>query len=252
MKYSYHSHTRWCNHADGEISDYIEEAVRQGFELFTICDHTPDDQNPFGPRASWQDLPAYLQAVQKAEEQYSGRIRLLRGFEAEYYPEMMHRYQELKDQNGFQVWILGQHESADHRLNYYHMKDLDAEIRQYTADLLDGLATGFFPVLAHPDLVILDCPGHRPVPVFLDCMRQLFAYCEAHQIVVELNANGFRGGKGYPCREVWEMSREYHLRYLISSDAHAPAQLNDRYVAQTEQFAEQLGIHPEVQIRWQH
>ena len=34
---NYHTHTRWCRHAEGEIEDYIQEAVRKGLKavIFT-------------------------------------------------------------------------------------------------------------------------------------------------------------------------------------------------------------------------
>ena len=51
-------------------------------------------------------------------------------------------------------------------------------------------------------------------------MRRIFAACERLEIPVEINANGFRDGRRYPDRQVWEASRDYRLTYLINSDAH--------------------------------
>ena len=36
---NYHTHTRWCRHADGEIEDYIQEALRRGLKALAITDH---------------------------------------------------------------------------------------------------------------------------------------------------------------------------------------------------------------------
>ena len=30
---NYHTHTRWCRHATGEIEDYIQEAVLDGRQI---------------------------------------------------------------------------------------------------------------------------------------------------------------------------------------------------------------------------
>lgn len=240
MKYSYHSHTRWCRHATGEIEDYIEEAIRNHLQLFTICDHIMDDHAHFGPRAPWSDYPEYIMAVEKAEDKYQGRIELLRGFEAEYYPNMMSKYQEIRKKDNISVWILGQHESADRTINYYKMKDFEADTIQYKNDVLEGLSTGFFQILAHPDLTILNY--RKPLPVLLDCMDEIFAYCEAHDIIVEINANGIRGNKAYPDKTVWELSKRYRLRYIVSSDAHSPDALCDQYVDKAEVFARNLDI----------
>ena len=46
---NYHTHTRWCRHATGEIEDYIREAVRKGLRAVAITEHVPHSQN-FDPR----------------------------------------------------------------------------------------------------------------------------------------------------------------------------------------------------------
>ena len=60
---------------------------------------------------------------------------------------------------------------------------------------------------------------------------------------VEINANGYRDGRAYPDRRVWELSRQYRLTWLINSDAHEVAHLCDEAgVGGTEAFARELGI----------
>lgn len=42
---NYHTHTRWCRHATGEIEDYIQEAVRKGLRAVATTEHVPHSQN---------------------------------------------------------------------------------------------------------------------------------------------------------------------------------------------------------------
>lgn len=240
MLSSYHSHTRWCNHACGEIEDYVTEAVRNRLETFTICDHTPDDNHPFGPRCSWNDYPNYLKDVNRVENKYGDQIELLRGFEAEYYPDMMTVYQDMKYHDDIRVWILGQHESADHNKDYYHMNDIDRDTISYTDDVIAGINTGFYQILAHPDLILINYL--QPSKLYFECMNRIFEACEKHNVIIEINANGIRGGKNYPNKQTFIMSKAYKLQYIVSSDAHAPNQLVDQSVARAEEFAKNLGL----------
>lgn len=242
MKTSYHSHSRWCRHGKGELEEYVLEAIKNNFELMALCEHTPDDNDPMGPRSPWSDYPAYLKEVERLENKYGDQIKLIRSFEAEYYPEMMDQYRKMKEEDNIQIWILGQHESAAHDLNYYHILDFDKEIRQYTDDLLAGIKTGFFDVLAHPDLMMLH--QDKPSKLFLECMEELFQACEAYNVIVEINANGIRGHKGYPNKEVFEIAKKYNLKYIVSTDAHDPKDFYDDYVKQAEQFAKDMNITP--------
>ena len=41
MKTNYHTHNYRCNHATGTASDYVEEAIKNGFSEIGISDHLP-------------------------------------------------------------------------------------------------------------------------------------------------------------------------------------------------------------------
>ena len=56
---NYHTHTRWCRHATGEIEDYIQEAVRKGLRAVAITEHVPHSQNFDPRRMQWEEFPAY-------------------------------------------------------------------------------------------------------------------------------------------------------------------------------------------------
>lgn len=56
---NYHTHTRWCRHATGEIEDYIREAVRKGLRAVAITEHVPHSQNFDPRRMQWEEFSAY-------------------------------------------------------------------------------------------------------------------------------------------------------------------------------------------------
>ena len=79
-------------------------------------------------------------------------INVLSGVEIEYYDEMLEVYPYyLKDMN---FLILGQHNIQDENGNF---KDIygnakDEDIIEYKRRVLKGLDTGYFKILAHPDI----------------------------------------------------------------------------------------------------
>ena len=38
---NYHSHVSLCGHAEGNVEDYVKEAIRCGYEEIGISDHAP-------------------------------------------------------------------------------------------------------------------------------------------------------------------------------------------------------------------
>lgn len=69
---NYHTHTRWCRHATGEIEDYIQEAVRKGLRAVAITEHVPHSQNFDPRRMQWEEFPAYNAELDRLIEQISG------------------------------------------------------------------------------------------------------------------------------------------------------------------------------------
>ena len=41
-KCNFHSHTVRCQHAVGEEREYVEEAIKEGFEVIGFSDHSPN------------------------------------------------------------------------------------------------------------------------------------------------------------------------------------------------------------------
>lgn len=235
---NYHTHTRWCRHGHGEIEDYILQAIRCGLKEICISEHVPlDEHNPL--RLHMNELKAYDTELNQMIKKYEDQIHVIKGFECEYYPHRMEYYQYLKKELGYEIFILGQHNSIDETIDYFRMTDLN-HIFQYTDELIQGIKTGFFSFCAHPDM-ILSCYKIADDSI-LDCMKRIFEACVEMDLPVEINANGMRTQRGYPNRKVWELSKQYPLRYLIGSDAHEVTDLVEEGVQQCELMAKELKI----------
>ena len=242
MQANYHTHTRWCHHATGEIEDYIIEAMRLGFEELAITEHVPHRDNLDPKRIQWEDFQAYDTALNSAIEKYGDKIHIIKGFECEYYPEEMESYQMFRDKYGYELMILGQHRCGPHReIDNFGTKGA-GELMIYASEVTRGLKTGFFDFLAHPDLPLQGYIGGAWDVHCELAMRKIYSVCEEYHIPIEINGNGLRGGKVYPSREAFRLSKEYNLQYLVNSDAHHAEFLYDDVIRSAEQFAEELGL----------
>ena len=81
MQANYHTHTRWCKHATGEIEDYIEAAIGAGLKELAITEHVPHKDNLDPRRIQWEEFDAYNQALEAAIHKYHADIRVIKGFE---------------------------------------------------------------------------------------------------------------------------------------------------------------------------
>lgn len=237
---NYHTHTRWCRHGEGEIEDFIEEAVRHHLEEIAMTEHVPHADNLDPKRMRFEEFPAYNKALDSAVSAYCGKIRVIKGMECEYYPEEMDWYRTLREQYGYEIMILGQHKCGDRRQYDSFRKKGPEELKLYGETVCLGLETGFFTFLAHPDVAL---NGYEPGwdKTAETVMRDIFQICQDREIPVEINANGFRQHRAYPNEHALLLSKEYRLTYLISADAHEPRYLIAP-VLKLEQYVRSLGI----------
>ena len=241
MLANYHTHTRWCKHGAGEIEDYADTAIAYGYEELAITEHVPLHNAVDLYRLQPDEFPAFNRALDQAIADYADRLRILKGFECEYFPDEMDFYRRYRDDYGYHVLVLGQHKSGKNRMyDHFDSKDADA-VHSYADEVCEGLETGFFTFLAHPDLV-LECyePGwdvHTQ-----KAMDQIYRVCEAHSIPIEINANGLFKHRSYPSREALLYSKLFNLTYIINSDAHDPKFLGGAPIVQAEAFADSLGL----------
>lgn len=239
MRANYHTHSRWCRHGKGEISEYIEEAIRHGLEEIAMTEHVPHEHGHSW--IYWDQFPAYDEELNKVVKGYQDQIKVIKGFECEYYPEDLDAYRRFQEDYGYELLILGQHQCGAH-------KEIDAfschtayQLHVYADAVCKGLETGLFRFLAHPDCGL---NGYENVwdKECESVMAQIFQACEELKIPVEINANGVRDHRKYPCEEAFRLSKKYDLKYLVNADAHAPEYLCDDAVRKAEEFAGRLGI----------
>ena len=228
MYFNYHTHTKRCNHAVGSEREYVESAIQNGLKILGISDHAPylfpntDYYSYF--RMQVDELQEYADTVRALQKEYEKDIRILLGFELEYYPDFHAEEMQFLKQVSPDYLILGQHLLNNELDGVISSKlQTDEGLAAYVTQVLSGLSTGDFLYLAHPDL-----PGYRFSKEAID--REYRRLCEGAKrmnIPLEINLLGMRAKRPYPDKRFFKIAAEVGNEIIIGSDAHDPKDVAD-------------------------
>ena len=225
MVANYHTHTFRCGHAEGDEAEYARIAAERGLRILGFSDHTPYDFFDFGPRnrpmrMMPEELEEYAESVRALAAEYAGRMEILLGVEAEYYPKYFARLLELLRAGGVRYMILGQHFIGNEVNEPYCGRPTDDEaiLDRYVSQSAEALQTGLFTYFAHPDLIHFTGDS----VIYERHMRRLCRAAADSGTPLEINLLGLRTGRNYPDERFWRLAQEEGNRVLLGSDAHRP------------------------------
>ena len=245
MLHNYHTHTALCYHATGTMREYVEKAIEAGLETLGFSDHaayafTGTDYVSV-MRMRFSQAEGYVREVRALAKEYEKEIRILCGFEAEYYPKFFQEQLSLVKSLPLDYLIMGQHfvdnEEDTHR--YVGYAD-ESVLKKYVDQSLEGLATGAFLYLAHPDL-----PGWNFSKVVAETQyRKLCEGAKAMGVPLEINLLGIRGGRHYPTKRFFEIAADVGNDVVLGIDAHSPQELLDTQAIRiAKKMVNELGLH---------
>ena len=252
-KINFHTHTNRCRHADGIAADYVQSALSAGVTQLGFSDHAPFPDYDFGMRMPYCELSEYIEDINALTVQYRTDIILWKGLEIEYLPEYRDYYEALLTRSGMDYLLMGEHfykNASGKTTNYTDALSTD-EFPVYAQNVADGMKTGLFLAVAHPDIYMADnfvwddnCK--KAADIIIDT-------AVTTGTVLEYNANGFRREKKfypdgtryqYPHPAFWEMVKGSGARVIVGSDCHNPSQVWDVAIEKAYQNLYALGIHP--------
>ena len=147
---------------NGTDEEYVLAAIERGFDELGFSDHVPwpyQERIRASRRCACTSVRCrnIWTSVRALAEKYRGQIRILTGFECEYFPDYMGWLADMKAENGLDYLILGNHYDHDDEHGFYFGHTRTAEqIRRYVDSAVKGMETGMFAYLAHPDLFMRD------------------------------------------------------------------------------------------------
>lgn len=225
---NYHTHTPRCNHATGSEREYVQSAIRAGLEILGFSDHAPcvfPGEYYSWHRMRMEELDDYVRSVLKLREEYKGQLEIPLGLELEYYPGLFHELMHILKEQPIDYLLLGQHFIGD-EIDEPYSGDATSDaavLERYCDQVIDGMNTGLFTYLAHPDLI--NYTGDEKT--YIRHMRRLCREAKDCGIPLEWNLLGMTKGRNYPDIRFWELAAEEGCDVILGWDAHKPQSMED-------------------------
>ena len=231
MTVNLHTHTARCGHADGTDREYVEAAIAGGLTTLGFAEHMPfvfpdgHESHFLVPMAKAED---YINSLHSLREEYRDRIEILIGFEMEYYPLYFDQMKEVALSLGVDFLLLSQHYiKNEYPAGSHYMgrgEHDDEELMIYADTVIEGMETGIFTYLAHPDLIRYTGEDHA---LYEAQMRRICQCAKRCNIPLEINFLGLREGRRYPSKRFFEIAAEEDCTIVLGSDAHSPDVVSD-------------------------
>ena len=259
IKNNFHTHCQRCKHALGAEEEYVKSALAGELSQLGFSDHAPypDPDADFGRRMEFDELRDYLETVDMLSKKYRNSITIRKGLEIEYFPKFRSYYEELLTTWGVEYLLLGEHFYLNEKGEYANTYDISStdEYIFYARTVVEGMKTGLFKVLAHPDLYLLN-----PCAWDDNCKKAadlIIDTAVATGIILEYNANGIRRGLWsypdgtrypYPDERFWSLAANAPIQVIVSSDCHEPKYVWDDAVELAYEQLQTLGIRPVMDL----
>lgn len=225
MIYNLHTHTKRCHHAYGQDREYVENAIKAGIKILGFSDHCPQFFNHYDYYSYFRMLPeeavGYAESIKSLAKEYEKDIKILLGFEAEYYPAIYNEMLDYCKKLDIEYLILGQHLIGNEYDEYDFYKGHREEndfLTQYVNQVIEGLEKRTFTYLAHPDLV-----NHKgDEKHYIKEMTRLCEKAKELEIPLEVNMLGMNSSRCYPNETFWKIAGQVGNKAVIGYDAHEP------------------------------
>ncbi len=273
-KTNYHTHMRFCNHAEGDVIDYVNEAISLGFIELGMTDHAPileSFMNEADYKRTWsfqnmkeEDVFSYLKQIEECKIKFGDKINILSGFETEYLEKEKDFYINLRKKVDYLNLGIHYYEYNNKIIDVYSDVNYD-NIDGYLETLKKAMDVNIFNIFVHPDIFMFNYKDKNGNWNFDEkcekITRSIFELCIKCDVYVEINANGLKYSSNkndmnmwkYPYVKFWEIAKEYKdLKILISSDAHNPLDLYNDNVEKVIDFANKLNLKIEKKMVIKH
>ncbi len=232
IDYTFHSHTYRCGHAEGDIEDYVNLAIKSHYRIFGVSDHVflPGVYEP-RIRGDYSLIKEYIDAFNLSKNKHKDEIEMHLGFECEYADVFLDYYRSLIVDNKVEYLILGQHNGFDDNKQFIkyvknHAEDTDEDLNRYVFDLIKGIKSGLFMYVAHPDLMFVS--AKEVTPELKRLTKEIIDSAIKYDIPLEVNIHGFiRQQKrekyhviGYPAGYFWDEVSKSKAKVVYGGDFH--------------------------------
>lgn len=240
MLTDYHTHSARCGHAVGSMDEYIDRAIARGISEIGLTDHLYLYFLDSSLREkSWamaeETFDEHYREMLELRERYRDDIEVRVSVEADFVPGHEDQLDRILGQYEFDYILGGVHfvrgwliddPATRHR---YKEESVTSIYRHYYENLQLAIASGRFDLIAHFDLPKKF--GDRPETSLDDCVAATLDLAAERNVTIEVSSAGLRmpACEIYPSRSILQEMRQREIPIALSSDAHDPAHVGDRF-----------------------
>ena len=236
-----HNHTILCNHANGSLDEYIQQAIKQGIKIYGFSDHAPMNYDP-KYRMNFDEMDIYEKWIDIIASKYS-EIKILKGYEVDFTPEVDKRVL-----NREVDYLIGSIHFLDNWgfdnpefLAVWNERDIDDVYKEYFDLVLKLAESKMFDIVGHLDLIkVFNFKPNEDIKVLAKDAIEAIA---DNNLVVEINTAGLRKAvkEPYPSITLLEMLKDKNIDITFGCDAHNPSQVGFQ-LQQTIKIAKMIGF----------
>ena len=236
-----HMHTPLCGHAVGDPLDYAKAAHANGIDVITITCHIPMEWEAFGQagtRMQLVELEHYMNMVSTAAIEAKGSgVEVLCGIEAEVYPDASHmdKMDIVLSNDSFDFVLGSLHAHCRSYLLWLEQKNVTsdaAKIDWYFKHLMEGVQSGRYDSMSHPDVIRTDGVVQNVEPAAHEAIIREFLQAVVDQdICMEINTSGLNKGAHqiHPDPLIIDWASEQGVKLTIGSDSHEPRRVGEHF-----------------------
>ncbi|MHA2224117.1 MAG: histidinol-phosphatase HisJ [Candidatus Hodarchaeales archaeon] len=237
--WDYHTHTYLCNHASGEVEDYIRAGINRGLKEIGISDHFPMNLLPEHFHIysmTMIDFPDHLNEIKRLKQKYQDKIVVKISSEVDYFPAAFEGYREIIKPfywdfdyiigsihavpwEGFEALPIDEKQAIPIIIEL----GVDKVFSEYYNSVLDMVRSNFYHVVGHLDLPKKYGLTPQNPEVIWQKVLQVLDEIEKRKMVVEINTSGLRKNiEQYPSEEMIKELIQRKIPITLGSDAHRP------------------------------
>lgn len=273
---NYHSHCTFC---DGRSfpESFVRFAIARGFRAYGFSSHAPLPFETFW-NMSKDDMPEYLQEIERLRQKYSDQLEIYVGLEIDYLDDSYNasipyfrklpldyrigsiHYLPLSDHliEANMVAIDGSLKEYELSVERYFKGDIRLLVKRYFDSTLHMIEAGGIDIVGHIDKIYMHGQHYAEFDITENWYRKPFEACldlaKEKGLMIEINTkNLIKKGELYPRQEYLKMIKEMNIPILVNSDCHYPDLVNDGR-PETFELLRQVGFHSTRELikgKWQ-
>ena len=245
----YHNHNFFC---DGEksIEEYLQEAVKQGFNAFGVSSHAPF--NFFNKWSiSTKNLNKYTSEIDFFKEKYAEKLTVLKSLEIDFAPGFINGFDYFKEKYQLDytigsihyvvhpktkelLFIDGPKKEFDKNLQKYFNGNLRYAVETYFEQTKQMISKENPDIIGHIDKIVMNSGllPHSYPDWYLKQIEELLDFVAGSNSIIELNLRGLikeKWSTTFLDEQFLPLCRQTGIRFVISADAHRPDEIGLYY-----------------------